>query len=318
MKISEMTVGQSINTLLVLSKASTGSKGTKVWLNLTFTDGTDDIDAKLWDFKGDLPATQRIYDIIAVVTEYMQRKQLTVSMLSQSKVQDMSLFSRPYAHSWYDLWDEIVQRIGMINNGKLRQIVEHIYDTYKNELLKSTSAISIHHAGIEGNICHTIEVTDFAIAIYRKITGISVDQDLVIAGALVHDIGKIFAYAMNGPVIEYTESGKLLDHIVMGCLMLENVVTELGSDYRVEVELLQHIVASHHGNKEYGSPVTPLFLEAYLVNRADGLSATIDTIKQANIKAEREGKEYTDKLYTLENNAHFLQRVIYRMLYPND
>ena len=185
--------------------------------------------------------------------------------------------------------------------------------------MNSTSAKAVHHVGIGGNLAHTLEVFNYGLIIAARLInqGRSVNMDLVRAGALLHDVGKAFTYVVTGPVIDYTFEGQLLDHIIIGIKLLEEALAVVDETYRDAGILLAHIIASHHGQLEYGSPVTPKFAEAYIVNLADGISASLDTLFTANDKAAKEGKEMTDRLYTLGNREHILQTTLTAMLSNN-
>ena len=107
-----------------------------------------------------------------------------------------------------------------------------------------------------------------------------------------------------------TPVGMMLEHHVIGIEMVDAAINELFPDQMNAkwVLALKHIIASHHGELEFGSPVVPLFNEAYIVNAADRLSSTADMVKQANDKAVKEGKDMTDRIFQLHNRPHFLQK----------
>lgn len=319
MKIHEMQVGQYISARLVLADASvrqTKSIPPKDFLSMTFTDGTDTLDGKIWNYNAKLgaPETNKVYDVTGTIGEYAGKKQVTVAAHTISANQNMTEFSIVYCEDSEDLWNELYGLVNDIKDPRLLNITKEIYEGLKPLILESSSAKAVHHVGIGGNAMHTIEVTRIATMTAMTIQSFN-DRllciDLILAGALLHDIGKLFTYKVNGPVVEVTEPGHLLDHITLGILIIRSAVEKLGREYIDVGDLLIHIIASHHGQLEYGSPVTPKFAEAYLVNMADGISASLDTLYAANDKAEREGKPMTDKLFTLSNREHLLQRTIW-------
>ena len=322
MKIREMTVGSSVDTTLVMSACNTRNtaKG-KAYLDATFTDGTDEINAKMWDYKGTgtLPTTNKVYRLIATVGEYQGTKQLTLDMFSLADSQDMSLFGKTFVAAPNALQGMLEERIARIKQPKLQEIVKAVWERYAAELIKATSAKGIHHVGLYGNLAHTIETCDFAemIADYANVSNyydVPVSVDLCMAGALIHDIGKAWTYDINGAVISYTQAGYMSDHIVLGIRKLYEVESAFEQEDGPVFELLAHIISSHHGKAEYGSPTSPGFAEAHIVNVADGISAMLDTLFAANKKAVDEGKSMTDKLYTLNNKEHFLQSFIASIL----
>lgn len=321
MKISEMVVGQLITARLCLAGADlrkTKSNPPSDFLSMTLTDGTDTLDAKIWNYKvkDSLPETNKAYVFIGTVGDYNGSKQLTVKVMSLAEDQDMTEFSCVYYPDTAWLWNNLEAAIYGIADQKLRDITSFLYNKYKTEVLASSSAKAVHHVGIGGNAFHTLEVLGYAMKITEqaRLNNKDISLDLVKAGALLHDIGKIFTYQVNGPVVDITDNGLLFDHIVIGMQLMGEAAQNFDMSYNKPIALLTHIIASHHGQLEYGSPVTPKFAEAYIVNMADGASATLDTLDTANFKAESEGKKLTDKIYTLGNREHFLQTTVAAML----
>lgn len=314
MKIADMDVGKNVMGTLVLASAEvrkTNSRPPRPFLQATLTDGTEQITGMLWQWNPEAGAPEAglVYDIGAQVSEYQGKKQLNLSLLRVSANQDASEFEAVYDCDVMALYDRALAAISQIENEGLRELCRYIYVTYKQQIIRSTSAVGVHHVGAGGNLVHTMEVYDTGMDIAKRYKD-RISIDLVAAGALCHDIGKADTYKIDGPVIDYTEDGNLFDHIIIGLEFIDTANARLGNKYIEQATLLKHIIASHHGQKEYGSPVTPKFLEAYIVNMADGISATIDTIWQANLKAIRDNKNMTDRIWSQGNQPHFLQQAI--------
>ena len=152
------------------------------------------------------------------------------------------------------------------------------------------------------------------IACSLQVLGYDVNVDLCIAGALLHDIGKIDTYEIDGPAVNMTLDGNMSDHIALGFARLQqSVVAQQHPDI---TRLLGHIILSHHGSKEFGSPVTHKFMEAYVVNYADGISAMMDSLHRYTNKAEEEQRPgiFTERIFTAGNSEHLLQRAVYAFL----
>lgn len=316
-KIDAFIVGEKIETTLVLDTAEireTNTNPPREYMNATFVAGKKSINAKMWDvpprFK--LPVTKAKYDVKATVGEYLGKKQLTLSDFQMSLDQSMTEFMPAVDVPLPLLRSTLFSTISWIKDDKLKEIVTHVYEGYEADLMASTSAKGVHHVGVGGNIQHTIEVVQTAIAIVDANPQWTINRDLVIAGALLHDIGKAFIYDMSTPVMDYTPIGHLLEHITYAIILLERLLVELDDTYESRIRLLQHIVASHHGKKEFGSPVTPIFMEAYIVNYADQISATLDAIHEANKEATDE--LLTSKIWVGGNRQHFLQDAISDLL----
>lgn len=155
------------------------------------------------------------------------------------------------------------------------------------------AAVSHHHAYVHGLLEHTVSVAEnaFALARSNRDRGLSVDVALTVAGALIHDLGKIESYVLN-PTPEVTVEGTFLDHIPLGFALFSRLADEFGLEGE-ERTLLGHIILSHHGQKEYGSPVLPASPEALIVAAADELDFRLFCWSEA-VSDLDEGKEISD------------------------
>lgn len=317
MKITDMKTGDIVTVKLVLAEVSlrqTSTKPPRDFLSTTFTDGINTIAGNLWNYsaKASLPVTGKVYTVDATVDEYRDKKQLNIRNMVLEDNQDLSEFVVKYIPDATDVINGTILLINQISNKKLYNVTKHIYDRHLNEIVMASGAKAVHHVGLYGNLYHCYETARIAIAISKVFE--ESDDSLVTAGALLHDIGKIFTYGYDGVSVYVTEAGSMLDHIVLGIRILDETEKEFGPDYADIFGFLKHIVASHHKEQEYGSPVTPRFLEAYIVAAADSISASAGVLLDANKKAIAEGKTMTDKLFTLSNREHFLQEDIHRRL----
>ena len=142
------------------------------------------------------------------------------------------------------------------------------------------ASLSGHHALLGGLLKHTVEVASIARAIARVCRA---ETDLVMAGVLLHDIGKLDAYRWDGGLFEMTEAGALHGHVVLGALMVDRAVRAAVPTPCSEQELaiLQHLVLSHHGRLEFGAAVAPMTLEAEVLHYADNASAKTASMEEA-------------------------------------
>ena len=316
MDLKSMKPGDAISMRLVLTKAEIRkTKANKPYLQATFSDGTDTISGNIWDWAASLPELG-VYDVAAVAGEYMGKKQLNNIVMRWSDNQDKTAFGIKYTddvQGYVTMFNSFLSRI---KNETLRNIVADVYSQVTTSYAAASSAISVHHVGAGGNLAHTCEVALLSskIAGSLQVLGYDVNEDLCIAGALLHDIGKIDTYEIDGPAVNMTLDGNLSDHIALGFARLQqSVVAQQHPDV---TRLLGHIILSHHGSKEFGSPVTPKFMEAYVVNYADSISAMMDTLHSYNTKAEEEQRPgiFTERIFTANNSEHLLQRAVYAFL----
>ena len=168
---------------------------------------------------------------------------------------------------------KLANYIKAVRTPGLRMLLETIFSgaTYER-FVTNPAGMRMHHAYLGGLLQHSVDVTGLAVALAEQIEG--VDKDLVIAGALLHDIGKIreISAEIGFP---YTSEGSLLGHITMSCMMVQEAAAKLRLPSS-RLEQLQHILLSHHGDNEKGSPVACSTREAFVVHYADEINAVMN------------------------------------------
>lgn len=317
MKIKDMVVGQTITTDLVLGECSirkTKGNPPRDFLAATFTDGEEHLDGKIWNYnaaKG-VPELNKVYTIGGTVGEYQGKKQIVLNKMMLSADQSVERFEPTYTEDAAGIYDDCYMMVEAMSPGNLKVITQSVMEQYKYELILGTGAKHVHHVGHGGLIAHTREVAVLASCIADNLCnlGYAVNRDLVTAGALLHDIGKCRTYNITGAVIDMSIVGRTLEHIVAGIEMFDWAVSQRCHALFASKEALalRHIIASHHGELEYGSPTTPAFMEAYIVHYADKISADMSVLNEANCKAVNDGKDLTDKIFVLHNHEHILQK----------
>lgn len=165
---------------------------------------------------------------------------------------------------------------------EVRDFLKFVFDGEIGTAFRDApAAVSNHHAYAHGLLEHSLAVTDSAMALAGTYADIypSLDVDVVVAGALLHDLGKIYSYSMS-PIPEITLPGAVLDHIALGYAAFDKLADEAKLNPTLKLEI-GHILLSHHGQKEFGSPVLPATLEALIVSAADELDFKLFCWKDA-------------------------------------
>ena len=208
------------------------------------------------------------------------------------------------------LWSSLDKVRGEVSSAKLRKVLAVFYDDdlFRLQFEKAPASTRGHHAKVGGLLRHVTEVTFIARTIANSMrTGAvnPVNLDLVITGALLHDVGKVDAYRVSPIGFETTPCGHLVGHIVLGALMLERRLAALGAPVCSEQQLLelQHLILSHHGALEFGSPIRPMTLEAEIVHWADESSAKANSfVESAGDPANfAGGGEFSERIWMLDN-----------------
>lgn len=306
MKIANLEVGTMCDiTLVVKSATARETRAKKPYLVVEFFDGVDNITGNYWDWSsGNIPETNSILDVHAQVTEYLGKKQLTIKTMRNNTVRHLSEFAPASGHDLAETYKEAHALISDVKDDMLRDLTLCILEDLRNAWLTVPGAVGVHHAYTGGTLVHSLSVAKLAKAIAEEIPEANVD--LCVVGGMLHDLGKLFTYKMNGVNISMTDDGQLYEHIFMGAEFIGNYAdAHIDSDDYInmkKLQLLRHIILSHHGELEYGSPVFPQCIEAFIVNHADGLDASAEQIRAAARKVP-ENIKWTDRIYTLNNRA---------------
>lgn len=303
LKIKDLNAGSNVSIDLLVKDAQPKlTKGKKKYLDITFFDGADDINGKRWDWDGNkMPEKNMVLTVSAGVTEWAGKPQLNITAMRRNHDIGVEAFA-PTGNVDTALYvEKFKSLVGELSSETVVDLLEKMFHEHLNLWETVPAAKSVHHAYVAGTLQHSVDV---ALKVRALIPFLPpVNRDLCIAGALLHDVGKLWSYRLDGAVIDNTDDAELLDHITIGILKLEELRT---ADNAETVKLLQHILASHHGSLEHGAIVTPRFMEAWVVHLMDMLDAKGNTIETLNSKVV-DGNTKTAKEWTLDNRAMFTQ-----------
>jgi 3'-5' exoribonuclease len=314
--ISLLKEGDAVQQFFLVRQAESRTDKTgKPYLSLVLGDKSGVIVAKVWnDILKKYPGPFAGGDFVGVkgqVDSYKQELQINVKYLEteesiRSRGGDLSAFdpellcqATPYDRE--ALWQELWQLAETEIRPPLGPLVLTVLERYREEFQVCPAALRYHHPYLGGLLEHTWFVARHALAslaIYPEL-----NRDLVLAGAILHDLGKIKELA-NPPAPERTVPGHLLGHIVLGWEMVRVAAQGLEFPDPTVLVQLEHIILSHHGSMEFGSPILPKTREALLVNFLDDLDAKLKMMSQHLESDTGEGD------FTSYNRA--LQRDLYK------
>ena len=274
------------------------------YLDLVLCDKTGEINAKLWDYKefihGEYSAGELI-KIRGTITQYNGADQLRIDKIravAESDNIDIGDFVPSAEYLGKLMLDKIYSYIESITDTQIKTLTTALIKDCEDKLVFWPAAYKLHHAMRGGLLYHTLSILRLA----DSVCGIypSVDRDLLVAGAVLHDICKIdeFDISPAGIVTNYSVKGELLGHLVMGSMKIQQKAEELGIDDEC-VTLLEHMVISHHGTPEFGAAVRPMFLEAELLSQLDTLDATVFEIADTLTEVEKGG--FSPRQWALDN-----------------
>lgn len=278
------------------------TKNGSAYLDLVLGDRDGEIPAKLWDYSGGgIFEAEMIVKVRGTIEQYNGKDQFRISQIRPvSAADDYNMADLVPASEigGKQIYDMLISRVNSFKDNDLKRIVLKIMDDKKELLISCPAAFRLHHAMLGGLMLHTISIVRMAEEICKIYPNI--DKELLISGAILHDTAKTWEFELNktGLVKGYTVEGELIGHLVKGAMYVEEAAKELGIKSE-KVVLIQHMILSHHGEPEYGSPVRPMFLEAEILSSLDALDATIFEINNATQKVDA-GK-FTDRQWALDN-----------------
>jgi 3'-5' exoribonuclease len=176
-----------------------------------------------------------------------------------------------------EMWIELEQLVGSVGNPHLRSLLRTIVATNEERLKIWPAARTVHHAYRGGFLEHVLKVAEVGRSLAVMYDA---DADLVVAGALLHDIGKLQELEYD-ITTSYTRDGNLIGHITLGALQVADAIHKTPEFPDALRSALIHLIASHHGERDHGSPVEPMTVEAYILAAADNLDATLNQVRRA-------------------------------------
>jgi len=294
--LNKLKDGDRVNCrLMVFKKEKRLDKNGKPFGDLILGNKTGSIQAKLWDLDDaayNLFGVESVVEVSGITGSFAGRPQIkinTINPVDESQV-DFGEFLPVTSKDIGELQAELLTLIDSLQNVSIKQLISHIFDSQLifESFLKAPAAKAFHHAYLGGLLEHTVSVAKLSDSVANNYPG-DVNRDLVVAGALLHDIGKIkeFSYLKS---IGYSTEGRLIGHHVIGYEMLRQAASEL-ADIPDEVTLqLSHLILSHHGSYELQSPRRPKTLEALLLHFCDDADAKINMFLQADENADEDAE----------------------------
>lgn len=185
-----------------------------------------------------------------------------------------------------EMWAELQQVVAGVEHPALRRLLEQIVSSHEARLRLWPAARAVHHAYRGGFLEHVLRMAEAG----RTLAGLyDADESLVVAGALLHDIGKLLELDYDIST-SYTRDGNLLGHITLGALLVQDACRAI-PDFPDGVRTaLLHLIVSHHGEKEFGSPVEPMTVEAFILSAIDDLDARVNQVRRAVAEDDGSGE----------------------------
>lgn len=306
--IKDLKAGAEVDELYAVRSADVRQRrGGGPYLAAVLGDRTGEVAALAWqnvDRLRDIFEPGTVVAVKAQVQRYNQQLQLVVRSADAvpKELVDEDAYVRSSSVDPAVLWGQLNELIEAVGDDALRQLLFRVFSNPEVERLMKVApaARSMHHAFRSGLLEHTVSVTTAARILARHY---DLNEDLVIAGALLHDLGKIWELEI-GPSIEYTDDGRLIGHLSLETIFVERMIGELERFPAETRRHLLHILLAHHGEYAYGSPRRPKTPEALLVHMADNLDSKMAGMLEAIAADGSEDEAWTPYSRILERHVY--------------
>ncbi|MDO3379305.1 3'-5' exoribonuclease YhaM family protein [Geoalkalibacter halelectricus] len=268
---------------LVRDKVMAMAKNGKPYMTLKLMDRTGEIEGRVWDRVDEFATRFEKDDFILArgkASVYLGKMQLVVQDLERLSDEQVELsdFLPVSTRSPEEMESELLAKVASLRDGFIRRLLESFFadPEFLRRYRTAPAAKAMHHVYLGGLLEHSLAVANLVDDICRRYPGLN--HDLLVAGALLHDVGKVEELCYERS-FDYTDEGKLIGHIVIGVEMVDEKIRAIADFPRRTATLLKHLLLSHHGQYEFGSPKRPKTIEAVILNFLDDLDSKINGVR---------------------------------------
>jgi 3'-5' exoribonuclease len=308
--VSDLQDGQAVTSLFMVGakEIRTSQRSGKSWLELALRDRTGSIPAKMWDNFEALAKTFEADDVVQIrgrVKLYNGQKEMTLEQIVPAAMRDYDL-SDFLAHTKCDvekLYADLGAAVAGVKDPWIKKLLESVVNdpAIVPKLKRAPAAMGMHHAFVGGLLEHTVSLIGLGRSVAAHYP--ELDADVLLAGIVLHDIGKIDELSYERAT-NYTTAGRLLGHITIGTLLVGEKIKAIPGFPEPLAILIEHLILSHHGTYEFGSPSLPQTREAIALHFLDDMDS-----KMAAMRTTLEGSS-GNEVWTERNPA--LHRALLR------
>ena len=304
--VKDLTFGEAVDSIFVVKSKQLMPFRDRLgnYLALELVDKTGSIQGRIWDEAETFDQVINEKDVVRVkgrVELFKQTRQLRISDVTKCQKGEYDLFDL-VMHTDKDIeqmFEKVLRTANTISNPYLQKLVMSFLSdpSFAHDFKIAPASLRFHHNWLGGLLEHVVSVLDIAEIICRTHKGI--DRDLLITGAILHDVGKVREYVWD-PMIDLTDEGRLLGHVILSDEMITERIRELPSFPKELLLRVRHMVISHHGESEFGAPKRPMTVEAMALHLIENLDAQLARFTTF-VEEQRElGKVWTDYERLLE------------------
>ena len=304
--VNTLQEGDLVDDLFLVKTAKLSeTRAGKPYLVLTVMDKSGEISGPIWDNAAaykEICVAGRVVHCLGSVQLYRDKLQLKVDDVRAMEQDDVDLgdFFPTSIRCRKEMAVELQQLVQTVKNPFLKKLLSVFFvkSNWWPRFQEAPAAKGIHHAYIGGLMEHSLSVGKAADSLASHYEGI--DRSLLLTGALLHDIGKLEELKMECGIVDYTVQGRLKGHLVIGSEMVGKAADKIRNFPEELISQVQHLILSHHGRQEFGSPTVPMTVEAFMLSFLDDLDAKMNIIEQLRRKMENEDLNWTDYQRSLE------------------
>ncbi|MBI5235087.1 MAG: HD domain-containing protein [Deltaproteobacteria bacterium] len=297
--IKEIKERDQVAGLYLVARKDMGlSKTGKAYVNLRLMDSTGSVEARIWDNADALAALFQKDDVVSIkgyAVAYQGGIQLNVNSISAAPEGSYSVreFLPASTRAPEEMMADLDAVIAGVGNPQIRALLEAIFTDadVRARFQTAPAAKVMHHPYLGGLLEHVLSICGLASKVGSHY-GKGVDVDLLICGAILHDIGKIYELTYSKS-FDYTDEGRLLGHITLGIALIDDKVKGIEKFDPALLVLIKHMILSHHGHLEFGSPKRPKTTEALILYYLDDLDAKVNAIESLKRDAHEAENRWT-------------------------
>jgi 3'-5' exoribonuclease len=278
--------GHEVNDLFIVTKKGTyTAKNNSRYMMIGLKDSTGSIEGRIWDNVDELESLFDRGDIVSIQSKaraYQDKLQLHITDIRRLD-SDLAVCEVEHFYPCGDMSREVLENeFDEIVSGIRDEYLKKLFAVFNGEkalrdrFLTYPASTGVHHTYVGGLLEHSLSVAKMGMAISSLIGG---DRDVITVGSIFHDIGKIQELEITRG-FRFTDRGRLLGHITLGVMLLKDLIRRVDDFPQDMTDILTHIIISHHGLEEWGSPKKPMFPEALIVHHLDNLDSKVMGVRE--------------------------------------
>lgn len=304
--VKDLQEGERFDDIFLVKSVKSGeTRAGKPYFVLTVMDKTGEVSGPVWNNVEKLKQLCLAGEIVKIgggVQSYREQLQLKIDSIQQVPRDKVELadFLPAAPKSLEQMAKQLQSLVASVEDIFLKKLLTYFFSSsdWWTRFQQAPAAKGIHHAYIGGLLEHSLSVA--IIADFMSAHYIGVNRSLLVSGALLHDIGKIEELQSTAGLVDYTVQGRLKGHIVMGSEIVAHAAGKIKDFPEVTLQQLQHIIISHHGRHEFGSPTLPMTVEALILSFIDDLDSKINVTEQLRRKMDSSELAWSDYQRSLE------------------